>query len=183
LFPFYNCFYWKKKKMINSKRKSLQLILTIGGVAAALPSGWRKPIVDSIVLPAHAQTSFAADCSGIDTEPVDEPISLTVTATEIRGPIVGPRNGATFAITENNVIGSCNNSSDRTEIIELSGTIDSAQNSISGDFIVREFCGDVLACEQITQYTATQVIPVNGDDLGEYTGRVVGTLSCCRDFL
>ncbi len=47
-----------------SRRKLLKSILAGGGVAAAgraLPEQWTKPVVDSVLLPAHAQTT----CGGI----------------------------------------------------------------------------------------------------------------------
>ena len=40
-------------------RRQVLKIITIGGVATTLllPSKWTKPIVESIVVPAHAQAS------------------------------------------------------------------------------------------------------------------------------
>ena len=43
-----------------SRRPVLQKILglsVVGGVSAVFPSKWIKPVVDSVVLPAHEQTS------------------------------------------------------------------------------------------------------------------------------
>jgi hypothetical protein len=42
-----------------SRRTTLKTLLAGGGVLslAALPSRWAKPVVDSVMLPAHAQTS------------------------------------------------------------------------------------------------------------------------------
>jgi hypothetical protein len=42
---------------MNQKRKTLQKIVGIGAVATVVPSSWIKPVVSSVVLPAHAQTS------------------------------------------------------------------------------------------------------------------------------
>ena len=40
-------------------RRKLLAIIGVGGVAAvAIPSRWSKPIIDSVILPAHAQTSM-----------------------------------------------------------------------------------------------------------------------------
>ena len=45
----------------SQRRKTLKTILLTGGatvaVTKALPHKWTKPIVDSVVLPAHAQTT------------------------------------------------------------------------------------------------------------------------------
>lgn len=42
---------------MNERRRALQKIRDTGVLAATLPASWVKPIVKSIVLPAHAQTS------------------------------------------------------------------------------------------------------------------------------
>ena len=39
-------------------RRKLLLVIGVGGMAAALPGKWTKPMVDAMVLPAHAQTSM-----------------------------------------------------------------------------------------------------------------------------
>ncbi len=45
----------------SQRRKTLKTILLTGGATAvvtkALPREWTRPIVDSVVLPAHAQTT------------------------------------------------------------------------------------------------------------------------------
>lgn len=48
-------------------RRRLVQLLTVGGVAgtaAALPKIWSKPVVDSVLLPTHAQSSVPAPPSG-----------------------------------------------------------------------------------------------------------------------
>ncbi len=50
-------------QQIESRRKALRKILISGGVVASasfLPDKWVKPVVDSIVVPAHALTSPTA---------------------------------------------------------------------------------------------------------------------------
>ena len=39
------------------KRNTLKIIAGVGAVASFAPSSWTKPIISSVVLPAHAQTS------------------------------------------------------------------------------------------------------------------------------
>jgi len=171
------------QKTNKNRRSSLKVLGTVSLSTALMPSVWRTPLVNAVILPAHAQTSFGIDCSGVETEPVDQPISITVTATEIRGPIIVARTDNTFAGSVTNNVGQCGDSSARTELVELSGTIDSDTNSITGAFNVSQFCGDALACEQLTNFSVSQVMPVDDDDLGDYQGRVIGTLRCCVDFL
>ena len=42
---------------MNNKRKTLQKIAGIGAIATVVPSSWIKPVIGTVVLPAHAQTS------------------------------------------------------------------------------------------------------------------------------
>ena len=170
--------------MKRSKRQTIKSLLAAGTVVACLPNRWHTPLINSIVLPAHAQTSFSADCSGVDVEPLDQPISLTVTDTEILGPIAVSRTGDSFSSEQTSSLGLCSNNVDSlTQVTILSGVIQGDQNLINGTFIVRQYCGDVLACEQLTEYTVRQTPADSGSDLGVYEGRAVGTLRCCTDFL
>lgn len=45
-----------------SRRKLLRNTLLATGTAAVLPASWTKPVVDSILLPAHAMTSAQSIC-------------------------------------------------------------------------------------------------------------------------
>lgn len=48
------------------RRDSLRKLLAGGGIvigAESLPGSWSRPLIDSVVLPAHAQTSLADPCS------------------------------------------------------------------------------------------------------------------------
>jgi hypothetical protein len=42
---------------VGNKRKTLKKLACIGSVATVVPNSWIKPVVSSVVLPAHAQTS------------------------------------------------------------------------------------------------------------------------------
>ena len=53
---------------MNNKRKTLQTLVGIGAVASIVPGSWVKPIMSSVVLPAHAQTSVNAAPIGQDIE-------------------------------------------------------------------------------------------------------------------
>ncbi len=65
----------------NSRRKILKKTLTGGAVISAgvASSKWSKPVIDLVVLPAHAQTSMPDDGSGGST--TDSPGGGTTTAT------------------------------------------------------------------------------------------------------
>lgn len=67
----------EKQENKNSRRA----FLALGGVATAgavaVPSTWIKPVINSVVLPAHAQTSAC------------------VTDTTVGGPLLGNASGAT----------------------------------------------------------------------------------------
>lgn len=46
---------------VEGRRKALQRLLVGGGIAGAstqMPDKWTKPLVDSVLVPAHAQTSI-----------------------------------------------------------------------------------------------------------------------------
>ncbi|MFH1152184.1 MAG: hypothetical protein V1793_00055 [Pseudomonadota bacterium] len=50
----------KDQNQLESRRKVLRKLLIGGGVVAGaglLPDKWTKPVVDFVVVPAHAQTS------------------------------------------------------------------------------------------------------------------------------
>ncbi len=68
----------KKIECHDTSRRKLLTVIGVGSVASiAVPSKWSKPIVDSVLLPAHAQTS------------------MCVTDSTVGGPLVGNASGAT----------------------------------------------------------------------------------------
>ena len=67
-----------EENQTHTSRRKLLATLGVGTVAAVtLPSKWKKPMVDAIVLPAHAQTS--ATC---------------MTDVTVGGPLLGNPTGA-----------------------------------------------------------------------------------------
>jgi len=80
-----------------TSRRRLLTALGIGGSAAFLPQGWQKPVVKSLVLPAHAQTSppteefsFTDPCSvslSFEAGPVGPP-NVEITPT-VGGLVIG----------------------------------------------------------------------------------------------
>jgi hypothetical protein len=63
-----------------SRRQALQIIVVIGGAAAMpiLPMRWAKPVVQSIIVPAHAQAS-----PGLTTTTITAP-TLTPLVSDVR---------------------------------------------------------------------------------------------------
>jgi len=99
------------KTSIESRRKLLKSIAAGSGVIVAgksLPENWTKPVVDSVLLPVHAQTSQQSlSCKSTaapfgtnvppgpnvdNTNPITLPIRVTVTP-----PPVAPDNVATWS--------------------------------------------------------------------------------------
>ena len=164
--------------MIN-RRTTLRTLVGSGVLFSALPKHWSKPIIDSVIIPAHAQTS----CSSISSTPFSESLSITITANEVQGPIVVVRNGSdSFAGNSASNISQCTDGSDLDVEITFSGVINSATSQISGDLVIIQRCASRLVCEQIGSYTVTQDPIDAGSDLGNYVGTVSGTLNCCDDF-
>ena len=63
------------KKSSESRRKLLKSVAAGSGAIVAgksLPESWSKPIVDSVMLPAHAQTSLFSSCSAGSIDSVDD---------------------------------------------------------------------------------------------------------------
>ena len=64
------------ERAIGDRRKCLTTILAGGVVVGALPHRWSKPMIDTVLLPAHAQTT---ECIGEVT---------------VGGPLLGNPSGA-----------------------------------------------------------------------------------------
>lgn len=152
----------------------------LGSITAiAMPQQWSKPIIDAVILPAHAQTS--SSCSGFTESAVNEPLDMSVTATQVSGPITVARNGNTFAGTDTAIVGTCQGGNDQTIQVSLSGTIDSANNSMSGDITIILSCGNDLISDQVSTFILNQS-PSSASDEGDYSGTLTGTLRRCNDF-
>ena len=173
--------------MNKSKRQTLKISSAALLLTQFAPVNWTRPMINTVLLPAHAMTSEAVDpqsCSAFEAASVDEPIALSIINGEARGPITASLNGNTFSAMQTTTLGPCGGAGDSlVQTITFDGVIDSAQNSISGNFITNQTCGGAVVCDQLTTFTATQVVPNNSSDEGDYSGRAIGTLNCCVDFL
>lgn len=70
-----------RNQELDARRKSVKRILGAGGVAAGgqlVGGGWTKPLVSSVILPAHAQTSPGQEVS---VDSIDDPCIITLTCT------------------------------------------------------------------------------------------------------
>lgn len=162
---------------MNYRRDALKGAIVATGTLAVLPKQWSRPIVNTVLLPAHAQTS----CSGFTTTTVNESLTLTVTDSSVSGPIIATRSGNTFNQTESTDVGGCRNGNTLNTRVDFSGTINSTNNSISGDINILQTCGGEFVCEQLSSFSVIQT-PANLGSNGSYEGTVSGTLRCCDDF-
>ena len=71
----------EKNKQAMNRRKLLGSLAVVGGVSA-MPSTWVKPVINSVVLPAHAQTS-ATDASSPISPAVGPVLSLSATSFDV----------------------------------------------------------------------------------------------------
>ena len=175
----------KHKNTLKSRRQCLLMVSSVTGASIAMPTSWVKPVVNSMLLPAHAQSSTmpTLSCSEIIVEPIRSNIEIQVMATEVIGPImVNLITPTRFSGSESIIAGTCNNGEVMRQEVLFEGEIDTANNQITGLLEVDVFCGNEVACEQRSTFTSVQT-PVNpGVDLGDYLGTLNGTSSCCADF-
>ena len=72
------------KSTSNSRRKALKTIGVGGVLAGSIPSSWTKPVVKSVILPAHAQTSQPEpECSS--SGPCSSGMNVSILAAVVTG--------------------------------------------------------------------------------------------------
>ncbi|MBL4671618.1 MAG: hypothetical protein JKX81_05120 [Arenicella sp.] len=165
-----------------AKRKSL-LALSGVAVSASLAQQWTKPIVNCIVIPAHAATS-AAVCSSFAIEAVNGLITIQVTDTQAIGPLAANRVANDFSVLVDEVVSPAGlNVQNIDQQTVFSGLIDTGANEIRGELTVLQSCDGQLVCEQIASYTVALSTAVLANGVGQYDGQLSGTLRCCQDFI
>ena len=60
-----------------NRRRAVFALSLGGGAAYALPNKWTKPIVDSVIMPAHAQTSIEDEDTPTSTPSTTSGTSVT----------------------------------------------------------------------------------------------------------
>ena len=170
-----------ENKVVKTRRRWIKTTSVTSAALIVMPMAWRKPLINSVLLPAHAMTSQS--CGNFIEQPVNDVINIVITATDAQGPISVPLITANFSGEESSVLGACSNGEVQRQDILFSGVIDSVNSQITGALSISIYCGDLLICQQDTTYVADQQPIVNGGDEGAYQGALVGTLSCCEESL
>jgi len=167
-----------------SRRKLLKSLAAGGGVATtlvALPERWTRPVVDAVLIPAHAQTSIA--CNPSDLVEQILPIigaTLTTTATTVTGPITVPRTDNTFS-GSGEVAAVCPGGSEPGTLFvtEFSGTI-AANTSATANITGYLVCGGVTVCT--LSYVLTGGFTAGADPDATYSMAGNLTQSCCPGY-
>lgn len=76
--------------ILNTKRKSLKLIVGIGTATPVVANAWMKPVISTFVLPVHAQASTISDSNTTETYYLDA------------GNVISPEFNYQFLITVTN---------------------------------------------------------------------------------
>ena len=168
----------EKNKQAMNRRKLLGSLAVVGGVSA-MPSTWVKPVINSVFLPAHAQTSIT-DASPspppaeTPTPPGETPVlSLSATSIDVtfEQSLVGPLNaGISFLLDTVQVISSNPALASGGDTLGSSAIIGLA--SLSFNFIINDSLGTPSVFFPITALLPGQssiIVPTTdlaGFDLG-----------------
>lgn len=80
------------KRSNNGRRKLLKSIAAGSGAVVAgkcLPEGWTRPVINSVMLPAHASTTNDTDSGGTDTTTTEAPLPTSYNDTLVFNAIEG----------------------------------------------------------------------------------------------
>ncbi|GMR05679.1 MAG: hypothetical protein BMS9Abin25_0254 [Gammaproteobacteria bacterium] len=136
------------KSTSNSRRKALKAIGVGGVLAGTIPGSWTKPIVKSVVLPAHAQTSAPVACgSGSCTTPG---MSVNILSAVVTG------GGDLFVLGDAQIPGGAsgcfpnNSTSVACEVIDNGSVLGVEQNSSAGgNCSVGSINGCLVSCSVV----------------------------------
>jgi hypothetical protein len=171
------------KKSNESRRKLLKSIAAGSGAVIAgksLPENWTRPVVDSVMLPAHAQTSCRDvtrnETIGIIIEIIDDTVTITINdpTGDAGGPIESvipdiPFDGTSFLLEFDDADGDC------TESGFINGTLVQGDiDTFSGSAAFTTTCTSGESCETTADY-ATTIRPT------DFTYAGTGSLTeiCC----
>ena len=163
------------KKSSESRRKLLKSIAAGSGAIVAgksLPESWKRPVVDSVMLPAHAQTSPPSPPSPTFSCSVVGQASIDVTSGTVAGPIfyvvtntgTGPLTGGNVNVTRSstnvtfgsNVIGSIPDPLAPGDSFQISLTnIAIPSTCPTTETITVEFTSNESTCQQVVDVSCT----------------------------
>ena len=170
-----------------SRRKLLKSIAAGSGAIVAgknLPESWSRPVVDSVMLPAHAQTSpqceqnplsFTAEFGWDDYSGDDVLFSVNpgfdgASDTAVLG-AGGTFGGSLFAAG-----GNCANGNPVEQDGTYNGTLITNTGAVSGSFTHRILCGGTVICTASGNFSGTAV---DGSVVSVTLSSV--TSECCPD--
>ena len=183
-----------KAKSVESRRKVLR---SLGGAAGALgaasqaPESWTRPVVESVILPAHAQTSPGPTAEGTTpAAPTPPPATTTPTVYTVAGLcahwggssnqdpatrnfnayevlLSPPDQGVMVEITAIDITGDVTCTQDGSGTIKTTGG-DGTSNFGDGNIDNSE-CMDGLICEYLAGTTTVTVsVMINGVSAGDH---------------
>ena len=173
-------------KSIKARRKLLKTLIagggaatTVGATGLVIPKQWIKPVVDSVMLPAHAQTTGCLELVDSTTF-TGIPANTTPTTVEFIGTTV-PRSGNGFVGQEQFDIGPCPGGLGAgVQTIALSGNIDVDNNTIIGTWVLTVTCNGIIFFRQVFEFSGPRV---SGDDnTGTYSTSGTVTIEVCPGF-
>ena len=179
----------------NLARRDLLKILSVGGVAISaksLPEKWARPMVDSILLPAHAQMSpiLPGSCT-VDPVTVNipsfAPFIVAGTTVTFSGSSTGTLVGTSFTISDTFSVGTCLDGSPITTNFTVTGAIDlsTTPDSITATITGEVLCGGVPTCTDTGTVTSVKTAGVEGATDGTYVNAEPFNFvrECCPDRL
>lgn len=179
-----------------ARRRLLKAIAGGGGLAysnAALPRNWSRPVIDSVVLPAHAQTTGVTDttsgpdrpnrpgpvtCSGTPNCQQDvfpNPlVRMTWSGTELSFEVnPGSLDGSVgntsiagngdFSGTGNAIFSCVGGSANGRLPLEIEGNLDVATGAVTGSFVMTILCDSAQICVVCGSFSGTLSENVEGE--------------------
>lgn len=195
------------KDVTSARRRLLKALMAGGGAGAiggALPDRWTTPMVDAVLLPAHAQATASNGCAASDPRitcpeclntgllTVGALVSWSLDNQEDRVVLsvnlglgdqaagdAFPDGSGNFDGSLNQSGGVCPGGGALTQSGTFSGNLNTGNGAISGSFEVSVFCGGTLVCIVTGNFSGTAVF--NQLDVPLTVGGV--SQLCCQSVL